>query len=230
MEVGHDEADARVQLAGIPLHLRHHPAPPVPALWLMDEQPAPEGGGERALQKRGSPTPSVRAAAAARKVSTRCSPNHSVQDGLGGSAWDVWSHGARPSDFCAIAPTRPTQTPAQPRVAKVARTARCDPRLQPFVRLADGRPCVKVPPGSSPRLPRARLAQPGGRWSDRCAASAAARRPRPSPGREVRSLTPRCVVHGGAVIQPQEPPGASRLTNPPYPEDDGELASKIAIG
>src|SRR6266478_5578421 len=37
MEVRHDETDARVQLAGMPFHLRHDPARPTPALRLIAE-------------------------------------------------------------------------------------------------------------------------------------------------------------------------------------------------
>jgi hypothetical protein len=47
-------------------------------------------------------------------------PDHSVQDRVGGSTWDVGSHGARPSGFRAGAATRPkdartTSTPGSSR-------------------------------------------------------------------------------------------------------------------
>jgi hypothetical protein len=59
-----------------------------------------------------------------------------------------------------------------PSVARDAppRTARRDPRLRPCA----GRPmvdrCVKVPPGSSPRLPAGEVGSARGRWCDRSAA------------------------------------------------------------
>src|SRR5262249_44655695 len=47
-------------------------------------------------------------------------PDYSVQDRVDGSAWDVGSHGARPSGFRAVAATRPqdARTTSTPRSSR----------------------------------------------------------------------------------------------------------------
>src|SRR5262245_40039445 len=72
----------------------------------MDEQPAPEEGAELALDDAGQPHP-VGARGGRGEDGLQVLPDHSVQDRVGGSAWDVGSHGARPSGFRAVATARP---------------------------------------------------------------------------------------------------------------------------
>src|SRR5262245_6842197 len=72
----------------------------------MDEQPAPEEGAELALDEAGQSHP-VGARGGRDEEGLQVLPDHSVQDRVGGSAWDVGSHGARPSGFRAVAATRP---------------------------------------------------------------------------------------------------------------------------
>ena len=175
----------------------------------MDEQPAPEEGAELALDEAGQPDP-VGARGGRGEESLQVLPDHSVQDRVGGSARDVGSHGARPSGFRAVASTRPqdartTSAPGSPRRRRNTRrnralrgprtrTARRDPRLWPSV----GRPmvdrCVKSTPViASTDGERGSLSPAGGGVIApplRPPLAANAR----SPGREMRGLTPRCVV------------------------------------
>ena len=67
----------------------------------MDEQPAPEEGAELALDEAGQPHP-VGARSGCGQEGLQVLPDHSVQDRVGGGAWDVGSHGARPSGFRAV--------------------------------------------------------------------------------------------------------------------------------
>ena len=72
----------------------------------MREDPAPEEGAELALDEAGQPHP-VGARGGRGEEGLQVLPDHSVQDRVGGSAWDVRSHGARPSGFRAVATARP---------------------------------------------------------------------------------------------------------------------------
>ena len=56
----------------------------------MDEQPAPEEGAELALDEAGQSHP-VGARGGGGEEGLQVLPDHSVQDRVGGSAWDVGS-------------------------------------------------------------------------------------------------------------------------------------------
>src|SRR5262249_18508345 len=96
----------------------------------MDEQSAPEEGAELALDEAGQPDP-VGVRSGRGEEGLQMLPDHSVQDRIGGGAWDIGSHGAAPSGFRAGAPAVPRDwrtadarrsrcrraTPSQPSVA-----------------------------------------------------------------------------------------------------------------
>jgi len=99
----------------------------------MCEDTTAEKAAELALDEAGQPDP-VGARGGRGEEGLQMLPDHPVQDRVGGSAWDVGSHGARPSGFRALAATRPqdgrttytrgvqdvgAKHPAQPSVAKV---------------------------------------------------------------------------------------------------------------
>jgi hypothetical protein len=69
----------------------------------MDEQPAPEEGTELALDEAGQPHP-VGARSCCGQEGLQVLPDHSVQDRVGGSTWDVASHGARLSGCIGLTP------------------------------------------------------------------------------------------------------------------------------
>ena len=157
----------------------------------MGEDTTPEKATELALDEAGQADP-VSARGGRGEEGLQVLPVHSVQDRVGGSAWDVGSHGARPSGFRAVAATRPqgarTTSPGSPRRrgATLGATERCrGPSLEPLAVTDDCGPlsasrwetaASKYRPGHHLDCGRARLAQPGGRWCDRGAAPAAARR------------------------------------------------------
>src|SRR5215470_4912254 len=85
----------------------------------MCEDTTAEKAAELALDEAGQPDP-VGARGGRGEEGLQMLPDHPVQDRVGGSAWDVGSHGARPSGFRALAATRPqdgrtTYTPGSSR-------------------------------------------------------------------------------------------------------------------
>jgi hypothetical protein len=97
----------------------------------MDEQATPEEAAELAFDEAGQADP-VGARGGRGEEGLQVLPDDPVQDRVGGSAWGVGSHGARPSGFRAVAATRPqdartTSTPRSPRRrgATPAATERC---------------------------------------------------------------------------------------------------------
>ena len=104
----------------------------------MDEQPAPEEGAELALDEAGQSHP-VGARGGRGEEGLQVLPDHSVQDRVGGSTWDVGSHGARPSGFRAVRQASPqsarTTSRREPgrRDATTGATERCaDPSPEPI--------------------------------------------------------------------------------------------------